>query len=101
MLYRFTERIVEAEIVVAEDFTLDNFQDSGDISRWAEPYLRWANYHGLIQGIDAVTLRPGGNTTRAQCATILMRYVEAFITQEFYTEINPTLLALHLAGEGR
>ena len=36
--------------------------------------MAWANGNALINGHDDATLEPGGTTTRAQAASILMRF---------------------------
>ena len=36
--------------------------------------MAWAVGTGLIAGVDSRTLQPGGSATRAQVATILMRF---------------------------
>lgn len=41
---------------------------------WAEPAMAWANGNELINGHDGGALEPGGTTTRAQAASILMRF---------------------------
>ena len=51
------------------------YTDAGDISDWAVPAMRWANAEGLITGVTETTLNPSGSATRAQVATILMRFV--------------------------
>ena len=38
--------------------------------------MQWANENGLITGMTATTLAPKGSATRAQVATILMRFCE-------------------------
>ena len=38
--------------------------------------MAWAVAEGLIQGISETILSPRGTTTRAQAATILVRYLE-------------------------
>ena len=40
--------------------------------------MGWANRTGLITGRTATTLDPQGQATRAEAATILMRFGEAF-----------------------
>lgn len=56
--------------------TLDRFNDAGKVSSYAVDAMRWAVETGLISGIGNNTLAPQGNATRAQLATILMRYCE-------------------------
>lgn len=50
--------------------------DAGDVAGYAMDAVRWAYGNGLVQGMTATTLAPKNNTTRAQFATILLRYVE-------------------------
>ena len=67
-----------AEFEVPEDFALD-FPDADDVSPWAVDYMIWANYHDLIRGTGGGLLVPGGFTERAQAATILARFIVAFV----------------------
>ena len=53
---------------------LSQFPDSGSVADWAEAAMSWANGNQLINGHDNGTLEPGGTTTRAQAASILMRF---------------------------
>ena len=41
--------------------------------------MAWAVAEGLLQGFEDDTLRPQGNATRAQIATILMRFCEGVV----------------------
>ena len=38
--------------------------------------MAWAVEHGIISGVTDTTLVPQGTATRAQCAAMLMRFVE-------------------------
>ena len=53
---------------------LSAFEDAGDISDWALDAVQWTVDIGLIKGTSDVTLSPGGDVTRAQLATLIMRY---------------------------
>lgn len=55
---------------------LSGYSDLGNISDWAEMAMAWAVRNGMIAGMDGNMLNPGGQATRAQVATILMRFVE-------------------------
>ena len=57
--------------------SLSSFGDSANVSGYAVEALRWAVGEGLISGDDAGLLAPQGSATRAQVATILMRFVES------------------------
>ena len=53
------------------------FADSSSVSAYAADAIRWAVHEGLISGMENNTLVPQGTATRAQVATILMRFVES------------------------
>ena len=53
---------------------LTAFPDGDSVQPWAETAMTWANGNALINGHDDGTLEPGGTTTRAQAASILMRF---------------------------
>jgi len=77
ILHRYA-RLIGGDVRVPDTFHLDNFQDREDLSGWAEIYKYWAVYNELFHGTGANTLAPDGTATRAQAATILMRFVQAF-----------------------
>ena len=54
---------------------LANFPDSGSVSTWAGDSVKWAVSFGLISGKDDGRLDPLGTATRAEVATILMRFL--------------------------
>ena len=56
---------------------LSGFADQGDISDYARESVAWAVGVGLISGMGDGTIAPGGSATRAQAATILMRYCQS------------------------
>ena len=51
------------------------YQDSNEISSWAEEALSWANSCGYISGMSESKIGPKGKATRAQVAVILHRYL--------------------------
>ena len=53
---------------------LSTFPDANSIADWAEAAMRWANGNQLINGHDDGTLEPDGTATRAQAASILMKF---------------------------
>lgn len=64
---------------------LGSFPDANKVSGYAKDALQWAVAEGLISGVKAGSttyLRPQGNATRAQVATILMRFVEGTAREE-------------------
>ena len=55
--------------------TLTGYIDCDKVSDWAVDAMIWATDTGLIQGMGG-KLNPQGTATRAQLATMLMRFVE-------------------------
>ena len=53
---------------------LGSFSDRAAVSSYAHDAMVWAISQGLIEGTDENQLLPGSDATRAQVATILMRY---------------------------
>ena len=53
-----------------------SYPDGSSVSAWAESAMLWATQNGIISGIDGM-LTPQGQATRAQVATMLMRFREA------------------------
>ena len=62
----------------AASVSLSGYTDASQISSYATVAMQWANAEGLITGSTTTTLTPLGNATRAEVATILMRFCEKF-----------------------
>lgn len=56
---------------------LSKFPDAGKVSDFAGTAMKWAVEEGFIKGLDSGELKPGDVASRAEVATILMRYFEA------------------------
>ncbi len=56
---------------------LSGYADQAQISGYALTAMQWANAEGLITGTSDSTLTPGGSATRAEAATILMRFAQS------------------------
>ena len=69
-----------AEERASKEDKLSAFPDAAKVSDWAKEALNWAVASGLINGVaDAngtASLEPQATATRAQIATILMRWLE-------------------------
>ena len=61
---------------VSTSGSLGGYADASDISAYAATAMQWANGEGLINGVTGTTLDPQGSATRAQVATILMRFCQ-------------------------
>lgn len=53
--------------------------DASQISDWALEAMRWAASTGLIEGDETGAFTPTANTTRAQAATFMVRYLKTDI----------------------
>ena len=58
------------------DYSLSAFTDAASVSDYAETAMAWAVEHGIITGMTDTAIEPQGTATRAQCAAMLMRFVE-------------------------
>ena len=54
---------------------LGGYSDAGSVSSYAVEALQWATGAGLITDMGDGTLSPTGLASRAQIATILMRFL--------------------------
>ena len=68
MLFRYAVKNGLEAVTLSENLT--QFTDASDISAWAVSAMQWAVGQGLIQGSN------GPNASRAEVATILMRFCE-------------------------
>lgn len=62
---------------------LESYADAGKVSGYAKDAMAWAVGTGLVKGIptdDGMTLNPRGNLSRAEAATMLMRFVEQIVS---------------------
>ena len=73
MLFRYAVKNGLEAVALSENLT--QFTDASDISAWAVSAMQWAVGQGLIQGSNG-QLRPQSNASRAEVATILMRFCE-------------------------
>ena len=78
ILYRYTAKY--APNATGNAASLAAYPDAGSVSAYARDAMAWAVGNGLISGLPhgkTDYLEPGGSATRAQVATILMRYEQA------------------------
>ena len=76
IMYRYAK---VKKVDVSQKKNLSSFSDGNKVSDWAKEAMEWAYAEGLINGNSIngkVLLDPQGAATRAQIATILMRYVK-------------------------
>lgn len=73
MLYRYA--VSKGMVKGPATADLSVFADANSVSNYAVEAMRWAVSTGLIGGMDG-KLNPQGSATRAQVATMLMRFAE-------------------------
>lgn len=73
MMYRYA---LYKKVDTAATGELEQFSDGAAVSAWAEPCMSWSVAVNLISGHKNGTLEPQGTATRAQVATVLMRFNE-------------------------
>lgn len=56
---------------------LSTFADNASVSAWAKPAMQWAVAEGYISGMGDNQLAPQGTATRAEIASVIMRFMEA------------------------
>ena len=74
MFHRYAANVAGADISAEGD--LAAFADGDSVSAWAVDSMRWAVGTDLMNGTGATVLTPQGNSTRAQAAAILTRFME-------------------------
>ena len=72
ILYRYAEA---KGYDVSASADLSGYPDAGQVQTYAQPAMAWAVAEGIVEGMDG-NLKPAGNASRAQIATILMRFCE-------------------------
>ena len=71
LLYRFAQY---KGMAISIDTNILDYDDVNAISNWAVEAFQWAVQEGIINGMGNGTLSPATDATRAQVATMLMRY---------------------------
>ncbi|MDR0889178.1 MAG: S-layer homology domain-containing protein [Oscillospiraceae bacterium] len=77
MLYRYAQYCDYDTAARAE---LSSYPDAARISAYAVEALQWAVGSGIMNGSDGA-LNPGGVATRAECATMLTRFMERYFVE--------------------
>ena len=75
MLYRYAAA-KGYDVSIGESTNILSYADFASISEYAVPAMQWACGSGIVTGVTESTLVPQGTATRAQCAAMLMRFIE-------------------------
>ena len=79
MLWRYAQA-KGYDVSIGEDTNILSYTDAFDVAEYAIPAMQWAVGAGIISGTSTDTLSPQGPATRAQVATMLMRFCEEYVT---------------------
>ena len=71
ILYRYA---AYWELDVSAEADLSAYEDASSVSAYAQAAMQWAVANGVINGTSATALEPAGTATRAQAATVLVRF---------------------------
>ena len=74
MMYRYATML---GLDTSAEGDMSGFPDAGRVSPFAEREVNWTVGEGLIKG-DGGNVNPQGTAERAQCATIIMRFMEGY-----------------------
>ena len=75
MLYRYAQ-YKGYDVSIGEDTNILSYVDVDQVSDWAMEAFQWACGTGVIEGDENSALTPKADTTRAQAAAMLMRFIE-------------------------
>ena len=72
ILYRYAQN-KGYDVSVGESTNILSYDDAASVAQYAVPAMQWGCGSGMVQGTDNKLL-PQGSTTRAQMATMMMRF---------------------------
>jgi len=75
ILYKYATNYKGYETAGRAEFT--GYTDASSISNWATENMKWALHYGIMKG-KKEALAPKDNATRAECATMLSNFMEAY-----------------------
>lgn len=79
MLYRYAA-FKEYDLNKTADYTA--FTDGSEVSEYAQEAVSWAIGSGFISGKTKEILAPLGDATRAECASVFMRFMNVYHEKE-------------------
>ena len=75
MLYRFAQS--QGKGFSGEWMMQLSYVDSEKVSSWAYEAMCWCTANGILNGKDGNRLDPTGQASRAEAATMLLRFAES------------------------
>ena len=103
MLYRYAEYM---GYDTSEKADFSKYPDAWAVSDWAKDAMEWAVGTGIIKGqLNGTWLDPQGKASRADCATMIMRFMEKYVEadtsgQKAYTlEVSDGIKTIWYSGK--
>ena len=75
IMYRYAQA-KEYDVAIAKVTAIDGYSDAASISSWATDAIKYTVGTGIMKGKTADTLNPQDKATRAEAATVVMRFIE-------------------------
>ena len=76
MMYRYANYLGYDTSARAD---ISKYTDAGNVNEFSKEAMSWAVGEGIITGkYNETQLDPQGNASRAECATIIMRFIESY-----------------------
>lgn len=76
VMLRNLAKHMDKDITVNGSKTAENFNDYGQIEKWAVGAVNWAYSNGIVSGRDGNLLAPNATATRAEVSQIFMKYLQ-------------------------
>lgn len=75
ILYRYA-KVMKVDVSVGENTNILPYDDFNEIAEYSISAFQWGCGEGIISGRTSTTLSPKGTASRAEVATMLMRFME-------------------------
>ncbi len=75
ILYRYAD-FKGMDMTTGENTNILSYDDASEVGNYATSAMQWAIAEGIVLGKSENTLDPKGTATRAEVATILLRFIE-------------------------
>ena len=73
MIYRYA-KAHQVDVSIGETTSILKYDDAFSVGSWAVTAMQWTTGSGLMAGRTSTTLDPRATATRAEVATVIMRY---------------------------
>ena len=75
IMYRYAQA-KEYDVAIAKVTVIDGYEDVSSVSSWAVDAIKYTVGTGIMKGKTETTINPQDKATRAEAATVVMRFIE-------------------------